>query len=111
MFLGLDLGTTNVKAIVVDRQGQRLADAAVPIALHYCADQGVEQDIEEIWNAVLEVMRRVCATVDGRLLEAIGVSSQGGAMQWLDAQGRPVGHDPGECLVDHRPDRLDGRIG
>ncbi len=91
MFLGLDLGTTNVKAIVVDRQGQRLADAAVPIALHYCEEQGVEQDIEEIWSAVLEAVRRVCATVDGHRLEAIGVSSQGGAMQFLDSQGRPVG--------------------
>ena len=91
MFLGLDLGTTNVKAIVVDRRGQRLADAAVPIALHYCDDQGVEQDIEEIWNAVLEAVRQVCSTVDGHRVEAVGVSSQGGAVQWLDSQGRSVG--------------------
>lgn len=91
MFLGLDLGTTNVKALVVDRQGQRLADAAVPIALLYCDQQGVEQDIEEIWSAVLEAVRGVCESCDGRRIEAIGVSSQGGAMQWLNSQGQPEG--------------------
>ena len=92
MFLGLDLGTTNVKAVVVDRQGQPLAHAALPIALHYRDDQGVEQDIDEIWSAVLEVVRRVCGMVDAGQIEAIGVSSQGGALQVLDPHGRPVGH-------------------
>ena len=105
MFLGLDLGTTNVKAVVVDRQGQRLAHAAVPIALHHCDNQGVEQDIEEIWGAVVEAVRRVCAIIDGRRVEAIGVSSQGGAMQFSDSQGRPVGRviswlDPRGCPFD-----------
>ena len=76
----------------MDRQGQPLAHAALPIALHYCDEQGVEQDIEEIWSAVLEVVRRVCGMVDGlREIEAIGVSSQGGAMQLLDAQASTGG--------------------
>jgi sugar (pentulose or hexulose) kinase len=51
----------------------------------------VEQDIDEIWNAVLEVVRCVCGRFDADQIQAIGVSSQGGAMQRMDSQGRPVG--------------------
>ena len=91
MFLGLDLGTTNVKALVTDRAGQLLAHAASPVSLYYVGQQGVEQDIEEIVRATLAAIRQVSQAVDPARIEAIGVSSQGGAMQMLDAQSRPVG--------------------
>ena len=91
MFLGLDLGTTNVKALVTDRAGQPLAHAASPVQLFHVGDGGVEQDIEAIEQATLAVMQQVAHAVDPSGIEAIGVSSQGGAMQVLDAHGRPLG--------------------
>jgi len=91
MFLGLDLGTTNVKALVTDRDGRSLAHAAAPIALLHVGDGGVEQDMEAIEQATLAVLQQVARSVDPSGIQAIGVSSQGGAMQVLDAQHRPIG--------------------
>jgi xylulokinase len=91
MLLGLDLGTTNVKALVTDRSGRQLAKAACPVRLFRLSDGGVEQDIEEIWQATLKAMFQAAGAVDASQIRSIGVSSQGGAMQVLDPQWRPLG--------------------
>ncbi len=106
MFLGIDLGTTNVKALVVDRAGKIVAAGAAPVDRQCTPDGGVEQDIEHIWRAACQAIRDAvggpaapcgtaapgCAGVPDRAaIEAIGVSSQGGALQLLDAALRPFG--------------------
>ncbi len=91
MLLGLDLGTTNVKALATDLAGQPLAQAVCPIQLLHRPDGGVEQDIDEIWRATLEVIGQVGRAIDLTRIEAVGVSSQGGAMQILDGRGHPRG--------------------
>ena len=91
MLLGLDLGTTNVKALVTDRAGQPLAQASRPVKLFNVGEGGVEQDIEEIVRATIAAIQQVVRTVDASGIEAIGVSSQGGALQVLDARGLPLG--------------------
>ncbi len=92
MYLGLDLGTTNVKAVVADRSGRIVSDGSCPIARQNLPGGGVEQDIEEIWSATLAALGQAARTVPaGVPIQAIGVSSQGGAMQWLDGDDRPVG--------------------
>jgi len=91
MLLGLDLGTTNVKALVTDAQGKPLARGACPVQLFRLPQGGVEQDIEEIWRATFSAIKEALRTVDAASIKAIGVSSQGGAMQVLDREGRPQG--------------------
>ncbi len=91
MLLGLDLGTTNVKALVTDRDGCPVASGSRPIQLHRMADGGVEQEIEEIWEAALGAMADAVRGLGGGTVEAIGVSSQGGAMQVWDRAGQPLG--------------------
>ncbi len=81
MFLGLDLGTTNVKAVVVDRDGRVVADGSASVDRYHTPDGGVEQDIYEIWDAACAAIQATAADVDPALIEAIGVSSQGGALQ------------------------------
>lgn len=91
MLLGLDLGTTNVKALVTDRAGQPLAQASSPIQLFHVGNGGVEQDMAEIEQATIATLQKVAREVDASRIEAIGVSSQGGALQVLDAQDQPQG--------------------
>jgi len=91
MFLGLDLGTTNVKAVVVERDGKVVAEASQPVEIIYSADGAAEQDIEDIWSATISVMKRAADLCDGTNIAAIGVSSQGGALQIQTADGAPVG--------------------
>ena len=91
MFLGLDLGTTNVKAIVADAQGRIHGQGSAPVRLLPVGDGGIEQDLDEIWASALEAIRQATAAVNREAVRAIGVSSQGGAMQAYDQHGRPFG--------------------
>jgi xylulokinase len=91
MLLGLDLGTTNVKAVVTDSDGQIRGQASMPVTLFHVGAGGVEQDIEEIWSATIGAVRQATRDVERSRVQAIGISSQGGALQLLDAQHRPQG--------------------
>ncbi len=91
MFLGLDLGTTNVKVLLVEKNGGIVARASAPVQLFHVEDGGVEQDIEDIFAAVLTAIGRIAAAADVSSVQALGVSSQGGALQILDGDGRPLG--------------------
>jgi xylulokinase len=91
MLLGLDLGTTNVKALVTDRFGSPLGKGSSPVRLLSSGSGGFEQDIEEIWRATLSALKMAVQAAGYPNVDAIGVSTQGGAMQILDASGAPVG--------------------
>lgn len=91
MFLGIDLGTTNVKAVMVDRDGRIAAGGSAPVQRQCTPDGGVEQDIDQIWSAACQAIRQAVAGVDRAAVEAVGVSSQGGALQLLAPDGRPRG--------------------
>jgi xylulokinase len=108
MFLGLDLGTTNVKALVVDETGTVLARGSVAVGIRHAGEGGVEQDIEEIWSAALAAMAEAGRACDLGGVRAVGVSAQGGALQVLDAGYRPLG--PVVSWLDARGAPFDGQI-
>jgi sugar (pentulose or hexulose) kinase len=103
MLLGLDLGTTNIKALVTDRDGRALGQGSCAVELFRSSNGGVEQDVEEIWRATLAAIQQAVVSIDAAQIRAVGVSSQGGALQflgpddqprcrvisWLDQRGRP----------------------
>ena len=91
LYLGMDLGTTNVKVLAVDESGRVVAEGSSPVERFVTADGGVEQDIDRIWDAVLDALRRTAQAVDLSEAKALGISSQGGALQLLDDDSRPVG--------------------
>src|ERR1043166_2504180 len=91
MYLGLDLGTTNVKAVIASRHGKILGEGCNSMQLFHLENGGVEQDIEEIWSAVVSAIRQAVKAVNRNKIRAVGVSSQGGALQVLDRSGKPKG--------------------
>jgi sugar (pentulose or hexulose) kinase len=91
MYLGVDLGTTNVKAVVVGQQGEVAATGSVALERYCVADGGVEQDIEQLWDAASAAIGQAAGAAGGGAIRAVGVSSQGGAIQVLDGHDRPVG--------------------
>ena len=108
MYLGIDLGTTNVKAIVMDPEGKVLGTGASPVKVNYIGPDGVEQDIENIWNSLLAAIHAVGAQCDLKTVRAVGVSSQGAAIQLSDTDGTPVG--PVISWMDKRGDALGQRL-
>lgn len=91
MYLGLDLGTSHVKAAIVHRKQQVVGIGSATIDRFVTPDGGVEQDIEQIWKGVCTAVAQATRGVASSAIQAIGVSSQGGAMQLLDREQRPVG--------------------
>jgi sugar (pentulose or hexulose) kinase len=91
MFLALDLGTTNVKALVTDSDGRPQARGSCHISLFHVGNDGVEQDLAEIWAATLSAIQQATHSVNPARIRAIGVSSQGGALQLLTAASLPQG--------------------
>ena len=89
MLLGLDLGTTNIKAGASKTDGTLVGIGSTPIDLIHGPDGLAEQDIEQIWSATLNSIRQLANHVDLSEIKSIGISSQGGAMQILDANGNP----------------------
>ncbi|HOW67969.1 MAG TPA: FGGY-family carbohydrate kinase [Verrucomicrobiota bacterium] len=88
LFLGLDLGTTNIKALVVDERGGILGRGAESIRLIHGPQSAVEQDFEEIWVATVQAILRAIRGIETHRVRALGISSQGAAMQLLDDEGR-----------------------
>ncbi len=85
LLLSLDLGTTGVRALVVDADGRVRARAYSPLAVSYPSPGRVEQDAGDMWERSLDVMRRALddAGVQAGAVAGIGVVNQrSSALAW-----------------------------
>lgn len=92
MFLGIDLGTSAVKAVLLDTDGEIVGEGSAPLDVHRPAPGWSEQDPDDWWSATNVAVAAAAARVPGRLraLEAIGLSGQMHGATLLDAADRPV---------------------
>ncbi|WP_405859559.1 carbohydrate kinase [Streptomyces sp. NBC_01515] len=88
MYVGIDVGTSTVKAAAFDGSGHQLAVAARPVGLSMRGGF-VEQDMDEVYGAVVAVLDEISAEVDGPF-ELAGLTGQGDGVWLVDAEGRPV---------------------
>ncbi|MEV7000542.1 FGGY-family carbohydrate kinase [Streptomyces sp. NPDC093982] len=102
MYVGIDVGTSTVKAAAFDSAGRELAVAARPVdlALH---GGFVEQDMEEVYGAVVAVLREVTEQVPEQI-ELAGLTGQGDGVWLVDADGLPV--RPAASWMDGRAHEL-----
>ncbi len=102
LLLGLDVGTTAVKAGLFDPSGRMVASAGEEYRLDTPAADRAELDPEVYWIATVASLRRVLATpgVDRSGVEAIAVSSQGETVVPLGSDDRPIG--PALVWLDNR---------
>ena len=85
--VGLDVGTTGVKAVAVDPEGAVLARAARPYPLSSPQPGWSEQDPEDWWRAAESALAEVSA---GHDVAGIGLSGQMHGLVALGADGRPL---------------------
>ena len=85
--LGLDVGTSGCKALVVDEAGNVRGQAYREYAMLSPEPGLAELDPEQVWTAVKAVIRQVASDA-GREVRAISVASFGEAFVALDGGGR-----------------------
>ena len=74
--LTIDQGTTNTKALLVDRDGQPVFRASAPVRLLTPRPGYVEQEPVELCNSVVEVIQHCVAHAGAASIEAISISNQ-----------------------------------
>lgn len=89
-FLGVDVGTSGVKAILVNAAGDVEAAAITPLQLSTPQPGWAEQDPEAWWQASIASIRTVLASKPRATVAAVGISGQMHSSVFLDAHGEVI---------------------
>ncbi|MEM8537625.1 MAG: FGGY family carbohydrate kinase [Pseudomonadota bacterium] len=91
LWLGLDVGTTSIKAAAYTPDGQQVAFADAASEVTQRADGSSEQDMKEVATTVCAVLRSVAAQCAAHELVALGVAAQGDGIWCIAPDGSPAG--------------------
>ncbi len=91
LLLGIDLGTSALKAVAVAEEGRVVADAEAAYPVHRPRPDRAEQDPSDWWQALVHSLATLRAQVDLDAVRAIGLSGQMHGTVLLDAADRPLG--------------------
>ena len=88
--VGIDVGTTGAKALLIDEEGRVLASEMTEYPMYTPRPQWAEQDPEDWWEATIEALRRVIgeSRADAADIAGIGLTGQMHGMVMLDTQGK-----------------------
>ena len=89
-FLGLDIGTSGVKAILVGADGEVAASGVTPLQLSTPQPGWAEQDPETWWQASVAAIRIVLAARPTASVTSVGISGQMHSSVFLDARGQVI---------------------
>ncbi len=89
MLIGIDAGTSVVKAVAFSDDGDVLTVESRQVKLYSPSPDRWEQDLEETLSAVGEVVRAVAGRAGGTP-GVVGVTGQGDGLWLLDERGRSV---------------------
>lgn len=88
--LGVDVGTTACKAVLLDDRAQIIAEADHPHDL-VCLHPGwAEEDPEDWWRGAVAAVGQALAGRDPSRVHALGVSGMVPALVLLDDEGNPI---------------------
>ena len=92
LLLGLDLGTTNAKAAVYDRQGRLVAESSAAYATHYPQPGWAEQRPADWLRALTTACRQLMHQLGPRRQELVGIglAAHGPGLVLVDQQGQPL---------------------
>lgn len=102
--IGIDVGTTNAKVVLVEHDGTTAARAARPLGWHR-SGKAAEQDADATWAAVVDALAelRVAAPNAWGRVGSIGLCAQYSSIVPVDAEARPVA--PMRLYLDGRGTR------
>ncbi|MCZ0962826.1 FGGY-family carbohydrate kinase [Paracoccus benzoatiresistens] len=92
ILIGIDAGTSVIKAVAFDLGGRQIAAASVPNCYHSGANGVATQSLAQTWDDCAAALRGLGAKVEGlaRRTAALSVTAQGDGT-WLVGRDGPVG--------------------
>ncbi len=90
MYIGIDLGTSGVKSIVMSKQGEILASKTVELTVSRKKPLWSEQDPSDWWEATCATVLGLGEVVDLSQVKAIGLSGQMHGATLLDKAGEVI---------------------
>lgn len=96
IWIGLDVGTTVIKAAAYLPSGHRIATEDAPSLVTRPHPGWAEQDMADVWNKVEDCLRRLTSSLDGKGygrgdIVSLGLCAQGDGLWTLDEHRQPTG--------------------
>ena len=85
--IGIDIGTSSTKAVVVDESGKVIFAGGPTYEFETPKPLWAENDPQRWWNATLECLRMISEKVDTSDIAGIGLTGQMHGLVLLDAEG------------------------
>lgn len=89
MYLGIDVGTSSVKAVLMDGDGQIVAQNSAPLTVERPHPLWSEQDPQSWWKATVAAVRGL-PEIERAAVKGIGLSGQMHGATLLDAADKPL---------------------
>ena len=91
-YLGIDVGTSGTKTLLVDSAGKVVAEAGAEYPMHQPKPGWTEQDPEDWWNATVKTVRSVMKKSKRKPadIKAIGLSGQMHGSVFLDGNDQVI---------------------
>lgn len=92
-YLGIDAGTSKLKAGLVDQAGRLVALASSPVQIHQAQRGWSEIDMLDLWQRLTAMLEELARQHPDKIarLAAIGVAGQGDGYWPVTAAGEPAG--------------------
>ena len=92
--MGIDAGTSNVKAVLFDECGREIDTASRESTTYRTSGNCVEQDMTDVWHHVRDCICEISERNRDKCeqLAAIGVTGQGEGFWAIDQDGKPIGN-------------------
>jgi sugar (pentulose or hexulose) kinase len=102
--VGIDLGTSGVRAVACDETGSVVGQGAAVLARPVLEDGRLGQDPALWWEAVRLALARLFAAVPASAVGAVAVDGTSGTLLVSDGAGRPLGpalmYNDGSCAAE-----------
>lgn len=110
IIIGIDAGTSVIKSIAFDLDGEQLAVSAAQNVYQNQADGGVEQDLDATWSTTVTTLLALKDKIPDlpQRLAAIAVTGQGDGTWLIDKKGKAV--CPAWLWLDGRSGTLAGEL-
>ncbi len=92
LLVGVDAGTTNTKAVIVDAEGRVVAQASEPTRIAYPRPEWAEYAAETLWEVAASAIRRAVEEIDDpSRIQGVAVASMAETAVPLDRAGEATG--------------------